>query len=37
VERPAPLLGEHSEYVFGELLGMHLEEITKLEEKGVIY
>ncbi len=34
---PAPLMGEHNEYVFGELLGMPLKEITDLEEKGVIY
>lgn len=32
----APLLGEHNEYVFGELLGMRLEEIEELKEKGVI-
>jgi len=35
--RPAPLLGGHNEYVFGELLGMHLEEIAELEARGVIY
>lgn len=31
-----PLLGEHNEYLFGELLGMSPKEIAKLEEEGVI-
>jgi benzylsuccinate CoA-transferase BbsF subunit len=35
--RHAPLLGEHNEYVFGELLGMRLDEITEFEERGIIY
>ena len=35
--RHAPLFGEHNEYVFGELLGMRLEEINELKEKGIIY
>jgi len=35
--RHAPLLGEHNEYVFGELLGLRLEEIKELKEKGIIY
>ena len=34
--RHAPLFGEHNEYVFGELLGMRLEEINELKEKGII-
>lgn len=34
--RPAPLLGQHNAYVYGELLGMRAEEIAKLEEEGVI-
>jgi benzylsuccinate CoA-transferase BbsF subunit len=35
--RHAPLMGEHNEYVFGELLGIPLEEIAKLEKEEVIY
>ena len=30
IRRPAPLLGEHNDYVFGELLGMSKEEIQSL-------
>ncbi|HEX78222.1 MAG TPA: CoA transferase [Dehalococcoidia bacterium] len=33
---PAPCLGEHNSYVFGELLGLSPEEIARLEEKAVI-
>jgi len=33
---PAPLLGEHNDYVFGELLGISKDEIVKLIEEGVI-
>lgn len=32
----APLLGEHNDYVFGELLGLSTEEITSLKEEGVL-
>jgi len=32
----APLLGEHNEYVFGELLGMPQEEIQRLVAEGII-
>jgi benzylsuccinate CoA-transferase BbsF subunit len=32
-----PLLGEHNDYVFGELLGLSTDEITRLEEAKVIY
>lgn len=35
--RHAPLFGEHNEHVFSELLGMRLEEINELKEKGIIY
>jgi len=35
--RHAPLMGEHNEYVFGELLGMSLREIAELKEKEIIY
>jgi len=35
-KRPAPCLGEHNEYVLGELLGFSKEEITHFKEKGII-
>ncbi len=35
-KRPAPQVGQHNAYVFGELLGMGAEEIAKLQEEGVI-
>jgi crotonobetainyl-CoA:carnitine CoA-transferase CaiB-like acyl-CoA transferase len=34
---PAPLLGEHNDYVFKTLLGMSDSEIAKLTEQKVIY
>jgi benzylsuccinate CoA-transferase BbsF subunit len=37
ITRPAPLFGEHSHYVFRELLGLSSEEIAQLEEEKVIY
>jgi benzylsuccinate CoA-transferase BbsF subunit len=37
IRRAAPLLGEHNNYVFGELLGLSPEEIEALAEKKVIY
>jgi crotonobetainyl-CoA:carnitine CoA-transferase CaiB-like acyl-CoA transferase len=37
IVRTAPLLGEHNEYVFCELLGMPKEEVTQLMEEKVIY
>ena len=37
ITEPAPLLGEHNEYVFGELLGMADDEIAELEKDGAIY
>jgi len=33
---PPPCLGEHNDYVFGEILGMSREEIARLEEMKVI-
>ncbi len=36
VYRPAPLFGEHNEYVFGELLGMPADDINRLIEEEVI-
>jgi benzylsuccinate CoA-transferase BbsF subunit len=32
-----PLLGEHNDYIFGELLGLSSEEIKRLKEEKVIY
>jgi len=37
IERAGPLLGEHNEYVFGELLGMPRAELARLKEEKVIY
>ena len=37
IYRHAPLLGEHNEYVLGELLGISGEEIKRLEEEQVVY
>ena len=37
VSRFGPVLGEHNQYVFGELLGMSPKEIARLEEEGAIY
>lgn len=34
--RPSPLLGEHNEYVFGEILGLRSDEIRKLTDDGII-
>ena len=36
IRRPAPLLGEHNEYVLGELLGMSTEEIQSLIDDQII-
>jgi benzylsuccinate CoA-transferase BbsF subunit len=35
--KTAPVLGEHNDYVFQQLLGLSSEEITALEERQVIY
>ena len=37
IHRHAPLLGEHNQYVLGELLGMSAAEIDKLAEEKVVY
>jgi crotonobetainyl-CoA:carnitine CoA-transferase CaiB-like acyl-CoA transferase len=34
--RPAPMLGEHNGYVFGELLGLSASDIAQLTEEGVL-
>jgi benzylsuccinate CoA-transferase BbsF subunit len=36
VRHPAPLVGEHTEYVLGEILGLSREEIDRLEEAGAL-
>ena len=36
IRTPAPCLGEHNQYVFGDLLGLSQEEIAQLEEEGII-
>lgn len=36
IRRPSPCIGEHNDYVLRELLGMSEEEITQLEEDGVL-
>ncbi len=37
IRRPAPMLGEHNEYVFGELLGLSKEKIENYIEEKIIY
>jgi len=36
IRRPAPLLGEHNDYVLGEILGMSKEEIQELVDEQII-
>jgi crotonobetainyl-CoA:carnitine CoA-transferase CaiB-like acyl-CoA transferase len=37
IRRPAPLLGEHNEYVLGEILGLDRDEIERLTRAGVVH
>ncbi|MBI2846860.1 MAG: CoA transferase [Chloroflexi bacterium] len=37
IRSPAPLLGQHNDYVFGEILGLPQKEIQRLMEEKVIY
>jgi len=36
IRMPAPRVGEHNQYVFGELLGLSEEEMAQLKEQGII-
>ncbi|MFQ5614149.1 MAG: CaiB/BaiF CoA transferase family protein, partial [Anaerolineae bacterium] len=36
IRRPSPCLGEHNDYVFGELLGLSAAEIERLKAEGVL-
>ncbi|MEM2983389.1 MAG: CoA transferase [Candidatus Bathyarchaeia archaeon] len=36
IERPAPLIGEHTEYILKDIMGLSREEIEELESKGVL-
>ena len=37
IRRPAPMLGEHNQYVYGELLGLSKEKIEQYMEEKIIY
>ena len=37
IQRPGPLLGQHNDYVLGELLGMSRRDIERLTEEQVVY
>jgi benzylsuccinate CoA-transferase BbsF subunit len=37
IRRPGPLMGQHNDYVLGELLGMSKQEIERLSEEQVVY
>ena len=37
VRRAAPMIGEHNEYVFGELLGLSTQRMNELKEEGVFF
>jgi crotonobetainyl-CoA:carnitine CoA-transferase CaiB-like acyl-CoA transferase len=36
IDRPAPLLGEHNEIIFGKRLGLSKEELENLKKSGII-
>jgi crotonobetainyl-CoA:carnitine CoA-transferase CaiB-like acyl-CoA transferase len=37
LSEPAPLLGQHNDYVLGEILGLASEEIERLVESEIVY
>lgn len=37
IQRPAPVMGQDNDYVFGDLLGMSSNQITELKERQIIY
>jgi crotonobetainyl-CoA:carnitine CoA-transferase CaiB-like acyl-CoA transferase len=37
IRGPAPLLGQHSAEVLGEVLGMAPEEVKRLEDERIVY
>ncbi|MDP6979126.1 MAG: CoA transferase [Myxococcota bacterium] len=37
IDEPAPLLGQHNDYVLGEILGLSNDEIARLEEEQSVY
>lgn len=37
IRTPAPLLGQHNDYILGELLGLSAESLAALESQGVVY
>ena len=37
VQRPAPSVGQHNRQVYGEILGLPLQEIEELEREGLLY
>jgi len=37
IQRSAPMMGEHNDYIYGELLGLSKEEIARLTEEKVLY
>ena len=36
VRHPGPALGEHNDYVWGEVVGKSVDEIVNLKDRGVI-
>jgi len=36
IQRPAPLIGEHNDYVLGDILGLPADEIGRLTDEGVV-
>jgi crotonobetainyl-CoA:carnitine CoA-transferase CaiB-like acyl-CoA transferase len=36
LQRPSPLLGQHNDYVFGDIVGLSRIDIQKLKDEGII-